>query len=343
MKRITQVIVISFFASLLGSCGTKQPKKETSVEKPISTSQIFKKSIDSLTVLIRKDPQNDTYFSERSNAYFLLQNLDSAINDIEIANRLAPDKMGYLLRRADMEIMRGQVVMAKTALTKIIQRYPTHLEANLKLANLYMITEEYIMSRNILNMIIKSEENNTQALLMRAMVSDLEGDSKSAIEDLMKVVTIDPKFYEAQNYLGLLYSNEREDIAIDFFNNAINLRPHDIEPRYNLGMYYQETGREQQALNQYFAILNEIDSLALDPLFNIGYIYQDVGQQADAIKYFEKAAKYYPYEARIFYRLGLSYQLLGDKENAIKYYDKTLEIEPDFDLAFDALEKLTRK
>ena len=110
----------------------------------------------------------------------------------------------------------------------------------------------------------------------------------------MKVVTIDPKFYEAQNYLGLLYSNE--DIAV-FFGNAINLRPHDIEPRYNLGMYYQETGKRLGS-ESIFCNFKRIDSLALDPLFNIGYIYQILDNK-QCNKIF-RSCHYYPMRQEYF-------------------------------------------
>jgi tetratricopeptide (TPR) repeat protein len=343
MRKSIFVFFLLPAALALYSCGGNQPGPERTETVAVNPEARFRKMVDSLSSLIRKDPQNDQLFSERSNAYFILKMADSAINDIEIAHRLSPERAGYLLRRADMELMRGQVEMAKTALTKILDRTPNHLEANLKMANLYMILEEYDMSRKILGLILKAEPNIPQALFLRSMVSQLEGNYQQAINDLMKAVTYEPNYYEAQNMLGLLHSYNRNDVAIDFFNNAINLRPDYVEPRYNLGYYYQETGRNDLAIKQYVEIINNIDSTALDPLFNMGYIFQEMGRHNGAIRFFEQAAAYHPDEARIYYRLGLSYEKLGNKKDAMKFYEHTLKIEPKFEEAFDALEKLTKE
>jgi tetratricopeptide (TPR) repeat protein len=342
MNKINLIFLLSLAGLFMLSCGGgKQEKKNTDVTavQPVNR---FRGMVDSLSSLIRKNPMNDLYFSERSNAYFILKMMDSAINDIEIASRLKPESAGYLLRRADMELIRGEVVMAKTALTKILDRYPTHLEANLKMANLYLIVEEHEMSRRLLNLILKSEPNNVQALFLRSMVSQMEGEYQKAIDDLMKAVTYQPNYYEAQNMLGLLNSYNRNDIAIDFFMNAISLRPDFVEPRYNLGYYYQETGRKDLAIKEYSEILNTVDSTALDPLFNIGYIYQEQGRHNEAIRFFEKAAKFHPDEARVFFRIGLSLEKTGKKKEAMKFYEQTLKIEPRFEEAFDALEKLSK-
>ncbi|HON19529.1 MAG TPA: tetratricopeptide repeat protein, partial [Salinivirgaceae bacterium] len=107
--------------------------------------------------------------------------------------------------------------------------------------------------------------------------------------------------------------------------------------------YYQETNRPKQAIEQYQQILNQIDSTALDPLFNIGYIYQEQEKYSESIQYFSKATKYHPYEARVFYRLALSYEKLNQRDSAIVNYRRTLDVDPDFEEAFNAIDRLTRK
>ncbi|MDD2562612.1 MAG: tetratricopeptide repeat protein [Salinivirgaceae bacterium] len=334
-------IIIAFIAFFFFACNTeKEQKNESNIEETTESGLLKKR--DSLSFEIRKNPEKDQLFSERSSVYFMMEMLDSAINDIEIANRLDPTKFGYLLRRADMEILRGQPEMARTALTKILLKEPLHFEANLKMANLSLILEEYSNARNILNMILKAEPNNPQALFMRSMISQFEGEYDSAVSDLMKAVTSDPNYYEAHNMLGLLKSYIRDDLAIDFFNNAINIKPNLIEPRYNLGYYYQSTGRGVKAIEQYKYILQNIDSTALDPMFNIGYIYQEFKEYQQSIKFFKLASLLYPNEARVFYQLGRSYENVGNREEAIENYQRAVSIAPEMEIAFDALEKITR-
>jgi tetratricopeptide (TPR) repeat protein len=330
------LVFIAFFAI---SCNNNknQSKNDKFSEDP------FQNKIDSLSKLIRKNPKNDELFSLRSDIYLIKGSIDSAINDIELASKLKPTDNGYLLRRADLELRRGQAIMAKTALTKILNRDPLNSEANLKMANLYLVMEDYFQARNLTNLIIKYEPQNTAAYYLRHFINYYEDKINEAIDDLMIVVTLDPNHYDAQSILGLLYSYKNNDIAIDFFHNAIRLRPDLIEPRYNLGYYYQETKRMQQAISQYNDILQQIDSTALNPLFNLGYIYQHQNKYDESNIYFEKAAKYHPEEGRIFYRTGLNYEKKGDTKKAMQLYEHSLELEPRLEEAFEALDKLSRK
>lgn len=335
MRGIVLIAII-----FLVSCS--ENKKE-SQQPGLSTTDSIRLEIQAVSAKIRKEPTNDELFSRRADLYFNLEMLDSAINDLEIASRLNPQRIGYLLRRADMELLRGQPEMTKTLLMRILEKYPNHEEANLKLANLYMILDELDAAETILNRILKAEKNHAVSLFMRSMIHQMRGDYAKALDDLKMAVYYKPDYYDAQNMLGLLYSYQHNDLAIDYYKNAINLQPNNIEPRYNLGFYYQETGRTNEALEVYRQILQQIDSTALDPLFNIGYIYQEAGKYNESIKYFSKAAKYHSYEARVFYRLGLSYEKLNQPDSAIANYRKTLSLDPEFDEAFEAIDNLTRK
>jgi len=337
--------LLILFVILAVSC-SRSPKLEISTqEKDVEDYRrdSLQRLVREISVNIRNNPTNDQLFSQRANCYFELDMLDSAINDLEIASRLNPERIGYLLRRADMELLRGGADMTRTLLLRILEKYPNHLEANLKLANLYMILDELDNAETILGRILKADKTIAEAYFMRSMVYQMKSDYSKALDDLQKAVYYKPDYYDAQNMLGLVYSYKANDLAIDHYNNAIRLRPYDIEPRYNLGFYYQETNRPKQAIEQYQQILNQIDSTALDPLFNIGYIYQEQEKYSESIQYFSKATKYHPYEARVFYRLALSYEKLNQRDSAIVNYRRTLDVDPDFEEAFNAIDRLTRK
>lgn len=332
--------LFGFYAfCLLSIAACNNQNKNTSAE---TTSDIdtIRLSINKLTTEIRENPENDISFSDRANIYFMLGSLDSAINDIEIASKLNPDNDSYFLRRADMEILRGQAAMAQTAISRVLKRNPVHLEANMKMANLNLITGQYTAARNLADVIIRSEPDYAPAYYVRALISYYEEKYDETINDLMIVVTKDPQHYEAQNILGLIYSERGNDIAIDFFLNAIQLKPDLVEPRYNLGYYYQVSGREEEAIAQYNDILMQVDSTVLNPLFNIGYIYQEQQKYSLSNEVFEKAAIYHPQEARIFYRIGLNYEKIGDKQNALRMYEHCLELDPDLEEAFEAMRAL---
>lgn len=128
-------------------------------------------------------------------------------------------------------------------------------------------------------------------------------------------------------------------IALEYYQRAVKLNPMNFEAQNNLGMLYSEQKMYQEAIKCYE------NAIAVDPQVpeihnNIGTVYFEMGETEKAIKCHEQAIMLKPDYAEAYYNLGNAYKgnektKLGVKnpENlsmAHACYSKAIELEPDF-------------
>lgn len=123
----------------------------------------------------------------------------------------------------------------------------------------------------------------------------LAADVESLAAPLKVALGADPKNFEALVQLGNLYYDKQTFApAIEYYRRALDLRPHDINVRTDLGTAYWYSGFPQNAIAEYKK------SLAVDPghsqtLFNMGVVYKDgLKDSRGAIATWEKLLKLHP-------------------------------------------------
>lgn len=116
---------------------------------------------------------------------------------------------------------------------------------------------------------------------------------------------------------------------------AEKLNPKDPEIRFALGWAYSAKGRYLEALEQYQ------HTLVLDPKFTeahnaIGAVYLEMGKWDEAIQEFEKVLKdiLYPTPFYVLNNMGWAYFKKGDRSRAIEYFKKSIGLKRDFGLAY---------
>jgi tetratricopeptide (TPR) repeat protein len=140
--------------------------------------------------------------------------------------------------------------------------------------------------------------------------------------------------------LGVLFSAKKNKLAVQYYANALRLNPKSIEALYDRGMFYQENGEMNKAIEDYTSI-TQIDPNYKDAHYNLGYIhlvYLKVYDQA--IKHFSDAIRCDPYFVQAYYNRGLCYENLGDVAAASKDFNKAISIMPTYKLAIDALKRV---
>jgi tetratricopeptide (TPR) repeat protein len=151
---------------------------------------------------------------------------------------------------------------------------------------------------------------------------------------------VNPNYFEAYVQLGTLYALKKKDLAIDYFNAALNLESDNTEVLYSLGMYYQEAGKYEKAIQSYTTILDREPDFYIAP-YNIGYIYLVYLKDFErAIDYFTQTLSINPEYVEAYYNRGFAYELLKDADRSWNDYKKTLELYPNYEKAIEGLNRI---
>lgn len=139
--------------------------------------------------------------------------------------------------------------------------------------------------------------------------------------------------------LGLLCAAKYNKLAVDYYKNAIRIQPKSVEAWYGLGKYYQDIGDWNNAIKTYDQLL--LFDNNKNALYNIGVIYL-VGTKAynKAVEYFTAAINADPKYTEAYYGRGVTYQTMGDNKKAAADFQACLSINPDYQPAITALNKL---
>jgi protein O-mannosyl-transferase len=115
--------------------------------------------------------------------------------------------------------------------------------------------------------------------------------------------------------------------AIEQFEVALHLGPNWIDPRYNLGLVYQQQGRVDDAAACYRKVLTINDQHA-DAHNNLGAILLDRGADAEAKQHFQRAAQIAPVRVEPEMNLAIVSLKTGDSAGAIAASQRALAIDP---------------
>lgn len=296
---------------------------------------------DSINTLIKATPNNPDLYFDRAKLHYSNRDLASSLSDLGRAMKLDSANVDYYLFLADLKLIEKQSRETRNALLKAYRIAPENVDVLLKLGELYMVVEDADASFKYLNEALKVDIHNAKAYRLKGFNYKYLGDTVNAVSSFQTAVEQDANDYDSYMQLGLLYSVPQLPVALDYFDNALNVRPNSIEARYAKGLLLQNTGKPRQAMAMYDEIL-ELYPEHFDAHYNKGYLYLEQLQQYDsAATAFTNAINYGPegYFTAVYNR-GLAYERSGNAKSAEGDYRKALEINPQYDLAALGLERV---
>ena len=162
------------------------------------------------------------------------------------------------------------------------------------LAEVYQSLERYEQSIPVLERALELDPNSTSLLFWLAAAHERSGAKRKAEDLLQQLLTIDPQFAPALNYLGYMWAEAGENLdeALALVEQAVELEPDN-------GAF--------------------LDSL--------GWAHFQLGQYEEARGFLEKAATLVGDDAVVFEHLGDLYVALGSLEEARIHYERALGLE----------------
>jgi TonB family protein len=171
-------------------------------------------------------------------------------------------------------------------------------------------------------------ESPIPGLIRAADQSVRNRDYSTSAQLLEKVVSIDPNYKNAWNYLGWTYNALGQyGKAEAALRNAIAVDPRDPRAYNNLGQTLSYQKKYDEAIPQY---LKQIEINPKDPWAhaNLGRVYTLNKQYDKAITELELAAKISPDDPSVPFNLGRAYVKVNQPELATKAFEKSAQLQP---------------
>jgi tetratricopeptide (TPR) repeat protein len=167
----------------------------------------------------------------------------------------------------------------------------------------------------------------------------LQRDYNDEILQILKSVTLKLKklYYESFNINKIFYSGAlsskglalaslgKYPEAIQYYNAALRINPHDDSVLNNKGVALASLGKYPEAIQYYNAALM-INPHNIYALNNNGLAFASLGKYPEAIIYYDKVLSLSPNDVNVLNNKGNALSALGMFQEANEQYDKALEL-----------------
>ncbi len=296
--------------------------------------------VKELNERIREDPQNADLFYERAETLEKQGKVEDAIGDIERALRIDSGRTDFHELAGELFFQKGDVEKAKDHYRQAIALDGDNTDALIGMAELYMATRQNQKAIDYANEALKVDQHLPRPYTIKGLIHQRTGDTAKAISSFQTTVELDPENHSAFLQLGFLMAAKDRELALEYYNTASRLEPDDPRPLYNKGLYLQDHGRPDEAIETYKELI-QVDTGYVEAYYNIGYIHLVHKDSArKAIDWFDKVLNLTPDYHQAIYNRGLCYEKLGKRDSAIQAYRRALEIKKDYRAAAKGLQRL---
>ncbi|MCB2220532.1 MAG: tetratricopeptide repeat protein [Bacteroidetes bacterium] len=334
------ILTVLVLAALIGASSCKQDQENKKKESEQTVADPIVARLDELNKSIRNDSLNPDLYHERALFYLENEEFNEAFKDITSALEIDSTSSGYYVTLSDIYLSMGKLQKSIESLERSIELKKENPEAYLRMAEINIVILDYPEALAYIDRALQADELASRGYLLRGVVMLETGDTIRAIRNFQKAIDVNQDYFDAHMQLAQLYAMKGNDLAVDYFNNALNIQPDNYEVMYYLAMYFQETGKYDKAIRQYNLLLERNPDFYF-ALYNIGYInlvYLEDYQAA--IDYFTRTIELREDYTEAYYNRGFAYELMKDVDHSWADYKKTLELHPNYEKAIEGLNRI---
>ena len=329
MKKVFLVLACALMLTSCTQCSDDNSKKPQEIQQVTTAEDTL--SADTLDL--------DGYIN-RARWYLANEQVGMAIRDINSALLLDGKNIDALLVLSDIYYALGDQDNILMTLNKATEIAPMDSRPVIKLAELSFLQGNAKMANAYLDKALELNSINPQAYYLRGIISLSKTDTVQALKQFMKARSQDDSFIEPVYQIANIYAAQRNPMAEDFYNLAIQMDPDDWSAYYDLAMYLQDNGNPEKALEIYDTLDAKIPG-NYQVLFNKGYVNMVYLFEYDkAIEAFDKALEVNPTSVDALLNKGVAYEQKGNYKTAKSIYLQILKDNPNYQLAIDALQRI---
>jgi len=336
--RYNLILILLLSGAVLLSCNRAGQRTDENSGQVEGMSEL-----EGLNAQIAKDSTDASLFEHRAIVYLSQKDHNRAMRDMLQAIQLDPDNAGYLLTLSDIYMSMGLLENCVESLDKSLNLDPGNVESMLKLSEINLILRKHKEALQYADMAIAEDKINPLPYFIKGFTYAEAGDTVSAIKNYLEAIDKNQSYYDAYIQLGLIYSTADNPLAIDYFNNALNIDPQSIEALYALGLFYQQLGDAENAITTYNRLL-VVDPENVYGHYNLGYVNLVLlAEYEQALGHFDIASQLMPDYYEAIYNKAYCNELLGNYKTARELYNQVLEIETNYTKAIEGLNRIHGK
>ena len=235
---------------------------------------------------------------------------------------------------------------SKIYLDNCIKEDPDIILARLLRAKIFLFEKKTEEAMKLANQVLKIDKRISEAYFIKGMIYHFLGNSNLASSSYQTAIEVDPNYFDAYIHMGMLSESAGNDIAIDYYNSAIEINSSSIEAHRNKGLYYHFNENYSEA-RKAFKFIVQIDSNFEETYFNIGntflgeYNISKSNSILDsALMYYQKATSLNSFYVQAIHNIGICYEIKNDLVKAKSCYLKAIEIDNNYSPSLKALNSL---
>jgi tetratricopeptide (TPR) repeat protein len=244
-----------------------KPKEVTYVISQGRVCNSLGKYDEALALLNRAsamDKRNGSIYPQKVVTLMGLEKYDQALRVSDTAILIKDDAINHYYRGLDYVKLNNDI-LGKKEFETAIKKEKAYIEPRIALADLLIRNNNPSEAMNQINLILASDDKNTQAYIIRSEIYKKNLDYPSAINDLSKTILIDPA--NPENYLirGRYYQEfSQHTSAIADFSKYISMKGDNPDAYFSRAKSYEEMQNPEKAMEDYVKItaISEFDMRA---------------------------------------------------------------------------------
>ncbi len=294
-----------------------------------------------ITGKIKNDPKNASLYFTRGKMLHKI-NMDTlAIKDFKMACTLDTANAGYFSAVGDLLFENKDIAGSVEWLQKAITINPTEPRAHLKIAKLFLFTQDYPKAFEQINIVLRKDIYNPEAYFLKGMVYKDMKDTTKAISNFQTALQVAPDYKEAIVQLGLIFSARNDPMAIKYLDNAYNMDSSDVFPVFARGVYYQNNNDYEKAKQEYRKCIIK-NTHYVDAYFNMGFILMQQDSVEKALRMYDLVTKTQPDNPTAYYNRGVCNEMLKKFPEATLDYRRALLLDSSYKSPKEALKRLVK-
>ena len=311
--------------------------------------KVQKTEIQILSEKITENPTDINLLNDRVEYNKAKNNLESVLYDLKEIVRLDSLNTNNHLKVATIyfELSKGKngnpkyPSLVKDHLEKSIKLDSKNAEAFSLMGELLLAYGKFEDAIKSFNTSLKINYNQENSHMLMGYTFKQLNQTDNAINCFRNAVSVNPDFKEAHVQLGQIFHQLGDTMAIEYYNNALNITKDDELVLYNKALFYQDMLDWNNALESY-AELHKVNYTHSSAHYNLGFIHMELDLYDVAVNNFSDAIYSNSKFFEAYYSRGNCFETLGNIAQAESDYKRAIEINPEYKYAIEALETLQK-